>query len=106
MKVLGIDASLRGTGLAVIDQQGTRTASRHWEVVKLGAQGCRLPDGIIIPPAEVLAPVDTSGAGDALNAGYLGARLNGADPASAAREGHALAGWTIMRPGACPSRDP
>ena len=38
MKVLGIDASLRGTGLAVIDQQGTRTASRHWEVVKLGAQ--------------------------------------------------------------------
>ena len=35
MKVLGIDASLRGTGLAVIEQQGSRTLSRHWEVVKL-----------------------------------------------------------------------
>lgn len=35
MKVLGIDASLRGTGLAVIEQQGSRTAARHWEVVKL-----------------------------------------------------------------------
>lgn len=75
-------------------------------VVKLGAQGCRLPGGRVIAPAEVLAPIDTIGAGDAFNAGYLGARLNGADPASAAREGHALAGWTIMRPGACPSCDP
>ena len=37
MKVLGIDASLRGTGLAVIEQQGSRTAARHWEVVKLPA---------------------------------------------------------------------
>ena len=100
------DECLLGSGDAA-------SVAAHWQalgcaetVVKLGAQGCRLPDGIIIPPAEVLAPVDTSGAGDALNAGYLGARLNGADPASAAREGHALAGWTIMRPGACPSRDP
>ena len=38
MKVLGIDASLRGTGLAVIEQQGSRTTSRHWEVVKMGAK--------------------------------------------------------------------
>jgi crossover junction endodeoxyribonuclease RuvC len=38
MKVLGIDASLRGTGLAVIEQQGLRTLSRHWEVVKMGVQ--------------------------------------------------------------------
>ena len=38
MKVLGIDASLRGTGLAVIEQQGSRTSSRHWEVVKTGAK--------------------------------------------------------------------
>ncbi len=36
MKVLGIDASLRGTGLAVIEQAGTRVAARHWEVVKMG----------------------------------------------------------------------
>lgn len=38
MKVLGIDASLRGTGLAVIEQNGSRTASLHWEVVKLKAK--------------------------------------------------------------------
>jgi crossover junction endodeoxyribonuclease RuvC len=38
MKVLGIDASLRGTGLAVIEQKGSRTVSHHWEVVKLKAK--------------------------------------------------------------------
>ena len=58
--------------------------ARHWiglgcaeTVVKLGAAGCRLPDGTILPPPEVLSPVDTSGAGDAFNGGYLAARLNG-----------------------------
>lgn len=84
----------------------------HWQgigctetVVKLGAHGCRLPDGAIAAPERVLAPVDTSGAGDAFNAGYLGARLRGVPPAQAAREGHALAGWTIMRRGAIPPRE-
>lgn len=84
----------------------------HWQslgcaetVVKLGADGCRLPDGRIIAPESVLAPVDTSGAGDAFNAGYLAARLRGEAQEQAARGGHALAGWTIMRRGAIPSRD-
>lgn len=88
-------------------------AAEHWQslgctetVVKLGAAGCRLPDGSTIPPPACLAPIDTSGAGDAFNAGYLDARLQGADLATAARAGHALAGWTIMRPGAIPPRDP
>lgn len=87
------------------------TVAAHWQglgcgetVVKLGAQGCRLPDGTILAPAEVLKPVDTSGAGDAFNAGYLGARLRGEEPAQAAVAGHALAGWTIMRRGAIPPR--
>lgn len=84
----------------------------HWRslgcgecVVKLGAAGCRLPGGAVVAPEAVLAPVDTSGAGDAFNAGYLGARLNGEDPVEAARAGHRLAGWTIMRPGAIPARE-
>ncbi|MBC2670739.1 sugar kinase [Novosphingobium piscinae] len=84
----------------------------HWRglgcaetVVKLGGAGCRLPDGTPCPPDEVLAPVDTSGAGDAFNGGYLAARLRGAAPVAAARQGHALAGWTIMRRGAIPPRD-
>ena len=37
MKVLGIDASLRGTGLAVIEQRGSRAGACHWEVVKMAA---------------------------------------------------------------------
>ena len=84
----------------------------HWQalgcaetVVKLGAGGCRLPGGGIVAPPATLSPVDTSGAGDAFNAGYLGARMKGASVEDAARAGHALAGWTIMRPGAIPPRD-
>lgn len=94
--------------------EGTSDAvAAHWRslgcaetVVKLGEEGCRLPDGTVLAPESVVAPVDTSGAGDAFNAGYLAARLKGIDIADAAREGHRLAGWTIMRPGAIPPRDP
>jgi 2-dehydro-3-deoxygluconokinase len=84
----------------------------HWAslgcaetIVKLGSQGCRLPDGTILSPPQVLSPVDTSGAGDAFNGGYLGARLNGASIKDAATQGHKLAGWCVMRPGAIPARD-
>jgi len=48
MKVLGIDASLRGTGLAVIEQAGSRTAALHWEVVKMSAKA---------PHSECLAAI-------------------------------------------------
>jgi 2-dehydro-3-deoxygluconokinase len=84
---------------------------RHWTslgtselVVKLGAQGCIVGGGIVIPPPTALDPVDTSGAGDAFNAGYLAARLGGADAESAVLAGHRLAGWVIMHPGAIPAR--
>jgi len=84
----------------------------HWQelgcsevVVKLGPAGCLLPDGRIVAPDRPLVPVDTSGAGDAFNAGYLAARLDGATIEQAARAGHALAGRTIMQPGAIPPRD-
>lgn len=74
-------------------------------VVKLGADGCLLSGVGMVPPPERLKPRDTSGAGDAFNAGYLGARLDGASPAEAALAGHRLAGWTVMRVGAIPARD-
>lgn len=84
----------------------------HWQglgagevVVKLGADGCLLSDVGIVPPPERLSPRDTSGAGDAFNAGYLAARLDGLSPAEAALRGHRLAGWTVMRSGAIPVRD-
>lgn len=73
--------------------------------VKLGGRGCLVEGGVLVPPPALLAPVDTSGAGDAFNAGYLHARLSGADPATAALAGHRLAGWVIMRPGAAPPAD-
>ncbi len=38
-------------------------------VIKLGAQGARFPEGLY--PAPSVLPVDTTGAGDALAAGYL-----------------------------------
>ncbi len=86
--------------------------ARHWQnlgckevIVKLGAQGCRLPDGTIIPPPEILSPVDTSGAGDAFNGGYLAARFQGATIVEAAMAGHQLAGWVVMRQGAIPPCD-
>lgn len=89
-----------------------QAVAAHWQglgctetVVKLGARGCLLPDGTVVPPPQVLQPVDTSGAGDAFNAGYLAARLAGAPPHQAALKGHALAGWCVMRAGAIPPRD-
>jgi 2-dehydro-3-deoxygluconokinase len=86
--------------------------AEHWRalgcgetIVKLGADGARLPDGTIIPPPEVLQPVDTSGAGDAFNGGYLAARMDGAGVEDAVMAGHKLAGWCVMRAGAIPGRD-
>lgn len=99
---------------AMLSGEGNGAAvAAHWSglgcretVVKLGSDGCRLPDGTIVPPPRVLAPVDTSGAGDAFNAGYLGARVRGGGMEQAALAGHSLAGWTVMRRGAIPDRDP
>lgn len=88
------------------------SVAAHWEalgcgetVVKLGPQGARLPDGTVLAPPQVLEPVDTSGAGDAFNGGYLAARMNGEDIAASAMAGHRLAGWCVMRPGAIPAQD-
>lgn len=73
-------------------------------VVKLGAEGC-LVDGQLVPPPAKVAVVDSSGAGDAFNGGYLNARLKGAAPGEAALAGHRLAGWNIGHRGAIPARD-
>lgn len=74
-------------------------------LVKLGPQGCLLPDGEVMPPPAPLIPFDASGAGDAFDAAYLAARLRGVTPGESALHGHRLAAWTVMRPGAIPPRD-
>ncbi len=87
------------------------SVAAHWQargcaetVVKLGSDGCRTPDGLIIAPEAPITPLDTSGAGDAFNAAFLDARLRGLAPAEAALHGHRLAGWVITHPGAIPPR--
>jgi len=60
-------------------------------VVKLGRDGClTLVDGIAVRvPAFTIAAVDTTGAGDSFNAGYLHAFLEGRAPADCLRYGAA-----------------
>jgi 2-dehydro-3-deoxygluconokinase len=53
-----------------------------------------------IPPEPVDAVVDSTAAGDSFNAGYLAARLLGADPPHAGRVGNRLAARVIAYPGA------
>lgn len=91
---------------------GPDEAIRRWRawganelVIKLGPQGCMLADGRIIAPAAPLTPLDTTGAGDAFNAGYLHARRNGRDKAQAVAFGNHVAGRVIAHPGAIPPRD-
>jgi sugar/nucleoside kinase (ribokinase family) len=53
-----------------------------------------------VPVPEVLPARDSTGAGDAFAAGFLAARLRGADPVAAARAGHELARSVLFSPGA------
>jgi len=52
-----------------------------------------------VAPERVAHPVDTTGAGDGFNAGYLAARLHGAGPVEAARRGHRVAARVIQAHG-------
>jgi len=102
------EALLFGDGRAELTVQRWREAGVREVAVKAGAAGCLLSagdsEGMIAPP-DPIVPVDTSGAGDAFNAGYLNALLIGLPPKSRALAGHRLAGWVVTRPGALPARD-
>ena len=75
--------------------------STHCTVVKLGRRGsCWVsPDLDIEVPAPVVRVVDTTGAGDAFNGGFLAARLQGAPPAKALRAGNRLGALSARRAG-------
>jgi 2-dehydro-3-deoxygluconokinase len=72
-------------------------------VVKAGPADALVTNGTDeewIGPAAALKPVDTTGAGDSFNGGYIAARLDGQSMADAARFAHKVAGQVIQHRGA------
>lgn len=64
-------------------------------VVVAGPGGVQVIDGL-----PRVTPIDTTGAGDSFNGGYLAARLSGLDETQAVRAAHALAARVVLHPGA------
>lgn len=98
------EAALIGAADPAVILKSWRNAGVGEVALKCGADGC-VVDGVLVTPPTRLSPADTSGAGDAFNAGYLHARLAGLPPRVAADAGHRLAGWCVMRRGAIPGVD-
>lgn len=74
-------------------------------VIKRGSESCIVDakEGRFDIPANKIAKdkvVDTTAAGDSFGAGYLAARLTGADPEKSAKQGHLVAGTVIQYRGA------
>jgi sugar/nucleoside kinase (ribokinase family) len=84
--------------------------TRGWAVVKLGANGAVAASAggrsrrVRAPAVEV---VDTTGAGDAFNAGLIAALVDGADPAEALEDAVRVASTVVSRPSHAryPARD-
>ncbi len=71
-------------------------------IARLGADGSLAcsTDGVVSAPSYPVDVVDTVGAGDAFNAGFIAARLAGEDLASALARGNAVAALSVAQPGA------
>lgn len=92
-------------GTAGAEQSAAVLARSYAEVVvKLGAQGALWASGTRCEqvPAEPVDVVDTTGAGDAFDAGFLAAWLAGRSPADALALGCATAARVVTRLGARP----
>lgn len=92
-------------------EEALAVLSRHVPmiVVKRGARGALVQRGgerILVDPVTV-EPVDSIGAGDSFNAGFLSAWLRGADPQAAAMAGNIAGALSTLRPGGTEAlRDP
>ena len=79
----------------------------HWReharntVIKLGRRGSRWvsPSIDVSAPAPAVAVVDTTGAGDAFDGGFLDALLRGAGPAACLRAGNRVGAASTRAPG-------
>ncbi|UPW20386.1 sugar kinase [Agarivorans sp. TSD2052] len=72
-------------------------------VIKRGSKDCLIvteEGAISVPATKVANVVDTNAAGDSFAAGYLAARLQGANAKQAALTGHKMAGTVIQHKGA------
>jgi sugar/nucleoside kinase (ribokinase family) len=94
------------TGEADPERAARALAERFGEVVvTLGADGALWTDGaeLVRVPAPLVEPVvDSTGAGDAFAAGYLSARMGGADGKDALKAACALAARAVTTSGARP----
>lgn len=93
------------------DTSPEATAERHRAlganevIVKHGAAGALINGDTWIKPPATVKPLDTTGAGDSFNAGYIQARLEGHDSKNAVLAGHSLAGRVLKVPGALIPRE-
>ena len=78
------------------------SAGKRTVIARQGAQGAVVvaPDEVFSSPAFDVEVVDTLGAGDAFNGGFIAARLAGKDLREAARWGNAAAALKIGKTGA------
>lgn len=91
--------AMRLTDTLTVEEAGNRLRQvTHCAVIKDGAQGASLwcrGQHLAVPALDVL-PVDTTGAGDVFNAGFLTAWLEGADPLDCLRWGNACGGLSTL----------
>jgi len=78
-------------------------------IFRVSREECRVrtkADGAtdVVPLTYIVEATDTTGAGDSFNAGYLAARLKGAEPKRAVAVGHRVAAVTVQHQGAIPPR--
>lgn len=96
------EQALHGDAAPEITAQRMQAAGIGEIVVKNGGDPALVVsgDGAQAIPAISVAPVDTTGAGDAFNGGYLAARLLGHPPHEAARRAHRVAAAVVQVRGA------